>query len=142
MANFVPMNRSTSNVTFVLVVIFRRKRPRFASFFFLPDEFRQKSKPRLIRFFSARLIKWRHLPSWGGCKLGKSGINRIRWTGVTILDHKFCGRVYVIKFLEKVTNLFLFFLQSADECPIPVYHKFYCMHYPLGIIAKNRLRVC
>lgn len=35
--------------------------PRFALFFV--RRARQKSKPRLIRFFPVRLIKWHHLPS-------------------------------------------------------------------------------
>jgi len=61
MADFIPVESSdVKNVIFMFLVIFRCKRPRFASFFIRQP--RQKSNPRLIRSFPARLIKWRHLP--------------------------------------------------------------------------------
>jgi len=50
MADFIPVESSdVKNVIFMFLVIFRRKRPRFASFFIRQP--RQKSNPRLIRSF-------------------------------------------------------------------------------------------
>lgn len=106
-------NRSTSNVIFVFLVIFRRKRPRFASFFV--RQAWQKSKPRLIRSFPARLIKWRHLPPRRGLKpkvRDKSNtLDRRRNTR----SHTPWTRVYVIKFLGRVVNLFPFFFLIAKR---------------------------
>lgn len=84
-------------------------------------------------FFPTQLFKSYLLPENWNRKLG---INRIRRRNSRsqILWAFICYKI------SRKSQKF-FFAKGADECPIIVYHKFYCIHCPLWIgFVENRVR--